>query len=184
MYAKTPDLVLRYRRAGAAATCGSRCLEARKETCERLLDFACGYGRALRYFRAAFPDARLDRVRHPPDAVDFCAQEFDAVPVYSHGGPGRDRAAGPVRHDLGRVAVHARAAGPAGSRSWTCSSPVLAENGLLLFTVQGRNVRRQILSGQVAWDLAESDIEQIVRGYDETGYGYADWSGAAATAHL
>ena len=56
---------------------------------------------------------------------------------------------------------------------------VLTEQGLLLFTVQGRNVRQQLLSRQVEWDLGDEEIDQIVRDYDETGYGYADWSGAS-----
>jgi hypothetical protein len=44
--------------------------------------------------------------------------------------------------------------------------------------VQGRNVRRQLLAGELAWSLTDSDIERIVQGYDTRGFGYADWSDA------
>ena len=30
----------------------------------------------------------------------------------------------------------------------------------------------------LGWDLTDEGVEQIVRGYDEAGFGYADWVGA------
>ena len=56
---------------------------------------------------------------------------------------------------------------------------VLAKDGLLVFTVQGRNARRQLARRELAWNLTDADIDEIVRGFDETGYGYADWTGAS-----
>ena len=177
MYAKTPDV---YFPTGALALRQVRLamFQARKETCESLLDFACGYGRALRHFRAAFPDARLTACDITRDAVDFCAQEFDAVPVYSAEDPAEIDLPGPFDMIwVGSLFTHVP------QDRWIAFldllESVLTEKGLLMFTVQGRNVRRQLLAGQLAWDLGEEDIAQIVRGYDETGYGYADWSGAS-----
>ena len=46
---------------------------------------------------------------------------------------------------------------------------VLAADGLLVFTVQGRNVRRQLLSGELAMGPRPTRASsEIVRGYDET----------------
>ncbi len=122
--------------------------EARKDTCESLLDFACGYGRALRFFRAAFPDARLVACDISADAVDFCAQEFGAVPVYSQEDPDAIDLPGPF--DVIWVgSLFTTCPSRSGSASSTCWTSVLAEDGLLVFTVQGRHVRRQLLSGEL-----------------------------------
>ena len=175
MYARTPDL---YFPTGALAL---RCVrlalfEARKETCESILDFACGYGRAMRFFRAAFPDARLTACDIAADAVDFCAQEFGAVPVYSQEDPTQIELPGPFDMIwVGSLFTHVP------EHRWVqffdLLGSVLAADGLLVFTVQGRHTRRQLAEGRLPWDLTDSDIEQIVCGFDETGYGYADWTG-------
>jgi SAM-dependent methyltransferase len=175
MYAKSPDS---YFGPGAVAL---RCvrlamLETRKDSCESLLDFACGYGRALRFFRAAFPDARLVACDISRDAVDFCAQEFGAAPVYSQEDPAAVELPGPFDVIwVGSLFTHVPEA------RWIALLDLLAsalsQDGLLLFTVQGRNVRRQLLSGELAaWNLTDEGVAQIVRGYDDHGFGYADWS--------
>jgi SAM-dependent methyltransferase len=176
MYAKTPDV---YFGAGATAL---RCvrlaiLEARKDSCESLLDFACGYGRALRFFRATFPEAKLVACDISRDAVDFCAQEFGAIPVYSQEDPDAIELPGPFDVIwVGSLFTHVPE--PRWIAFLDLLASVLSEDGLLVFTVQGRHVRSQLLSGTLAWDLSEEGIGQIVRGYDEQGFGYADWAGA------
>jgi SAM-dependent methyltransferase len=174
MYARTPDS---YFGPGALAL---RCvrlamLEARKETCESLLDFACGYGRALRFFRAAFPEAKLVACDISRDAVDFCAQEFGAVPVYSHEDPAAIDLPGPFDVIwVGSLFTHVPEA------RWVAFldllESALSAEGLLVFTVQGRIVRQQLLSGELSWNLTDEGVAQIVRGYDDHGFGYADWS--------
>jgi SAM-dependent methyltransferase len=175
MYAKTPDS---YFGPGAVAL---RCvrlamLETRKDTCDSLLDFACGYGRALRFFRVAFPDAKLVACDISRDAVDFCAQEFGAVAVYSQEDPAAIELPGPFDVIwVGSLFTHVPEA------RWIAFldllGSVLSEDGLLLFTVQGRNVRRQLVSGELAaWSLTDEGVAQIVRGYDDHGFGYSDWA--------
>ncbi len=177
MYAKTPDS---YFGAGALALRWVRLamLEARKDSCESLLDFACGYGRALRFFRATFPDAKLVACDISRDAVDFCAQEFGAVPVHSQEDPAAIELPGPFDVIwVGSLFTHVPE--PRWIAFLDLLESVLSEDGLLLFTVQGRTVREQLLSGQVQWGLTDSDIKEIVRGYDENGFGYADWPDAS-----
>jgi len=48
-----------------------------------ILDLPSGHGRVCRMLRAAFPDAHLTVCDLDRDAVDFCAAEFNATPVYS-----------------------------------------------------------------------------------------------------
>lgn len=176
MFAKTPD---RYFPTGALAL---RCVrlamfEARKDEVGSLLDFACGYGRALRYFRAAFPAAALTACDITADAVDFCADEFGATPVYSDEDPARIELPGPFDVIwVGSLFTHIP------EQRWIALldllASVLAKDGLLVFTTQGRNVRRQIVSRELDWALTDEAADAIVRGFDETGFGYADWSGA------
>jgi SAM-dependent methyltransferase len=49
-----------------------------------ILDLPSGHGRVCRMLRAAFPEAHLTVCDLDHDAVDFCAAQFNAVPVYSH----------------------------------------------------------------------------------------------------
>src|SRR3989442_1633903 len=58
-------------------------LAARGERIETILDLPSGYGRVLRVLRAAFSDARITACDIDKDAVDFCAGELGAIPVYS-----------------------------------------------------------------------------------------------------
>ena len=51
--------------------------------CRRILDLPCGHGRVLRALRAVFPDAELVACDINRNAVDFCAAQFGALPVYS-----------------------------------------------------------------------------------------------------
>lgn len=46
-----------------------------------ILDFACGHGRVARYFRAAFPDARLYVSDINSSGVEFCVSSFDAIEI-------------------------------------------------------------------------------------------------------
>ena len=177
MFARTPE---RYFPTGAMSL---RCvrlamLEARKDDVESLLDFACGYGRALRYFRAAFPQARLTACDINADAVDFCAQEFGAEPVYSTEDPAAIELPGPFDVIwVGSLFSHVPEEPWIGFLDLLASA--LSADGLLVFTTQGRNVRRQLVGRELDWALTDAATDEIVRGFDETGFGYADWTGAS-----
>jgi hypothetical protein len=177
MYAKTPDLYF------GTGKLSLRCvrlamLEAGKESCDAILDFACGWGRATRFFRAAFPDAKLVAADIQRDAVDFCAEEFGAVPVYS--GEHFNQLELPGPFDViwvGSLFTHVTE--PRWVDLLEVLSSNLADEGLLVFTVQGRKTRREFLNGEPPWTrFDEQTRKAIVRAYDETGYGYAEWEGA------
>jgi SAM-dependent methyltransferase len=176
MYVKTPD---QYFLTGAQAL---RCvrlamLDAGKESCASILDFACGYGRALRFFKAAFADAQLTACDITHEAVDFCAETLGAIPVYSHEDPQQIELGGPFDVIwVGSLFTHVSE--PRWIAFLDLLESVLAPDGLLVFTSQGRNVRRQLVEREVDWPLGDDAIEQIVRGFDETGFGYADWQGS------
>ncbi|MGH2980190.1 MAG: glycosyltransferase family 92 protein, partial [Solirubrobacterales bacterium] len=94
------DGKVRYFEWGPAAL---RCVEAAVECARRLLPrgaaepawsnrilvFPSGRGQVLRVIRAAYPDARITACDLDRDAVDFCAEVFDAVPLYADEDPAR-----------------------------------------------------------------------------------------------
>jgi CBS domain-containing protein/SAM-dependent methyltransferase len=54
---------------------------------EAILDFPCGHGRVMRFLHAAFPESTLIACDIDREGVDFCAQTFGALPVYSDADP-------------------------------------------------------------------------------------------------
>ncbi len=50
--------------------------------CRSIVDFACHYGRVLRCLRAALPNTKLYACDIDHEAVDFCAKEFNCLPLY------------------------------------------------------------------------------------------------------
>src|SRR5262245_33072957 len=73
---------------------GQRALELVRfsaELCDKphypnILDFGCGYGRVMRWLRAHYHYATITGCDVERGAVDFCAQQFRALPVYADAG--------------------------------------------------------------------------------------------------
>lgn len=68
----------------ALKVCHQAMAMAGKRELKRILDFPCGHGRALRYFRAAYPDADIlvSDINEP--GVEFCRTQFGAEPFRSY----------------------------------------------------------------------------------------------------
>jgi SAM-dependent methyltransferase len=159
-------------------------LQTRKTEVRRILDFGSGYGRILRQFKAAFPEARLAACDILPEAVDFCAETFGAEPVYAADDPGETKLEG--KFDLiwlGSLFTHLAA------ERWTSLLDLLERalepEGLLMFTTQGRFIRDQIAErtwqdayGRPIWDnwgVNEQQLDEAVSDYDRDGFGYLEW---------
>jgi SAM-dependent methyltransferase len=148
-------------------------------TVNTILDFPSGYGRVLRFLRAAFPDAEITACDIDRDAVDFCAKTFETRPVYST----VDMATDPAlqTYDLiwcGSLLTHIHA------RQWPALlklfSAHLSDSGLLVFTTHGRpNADRLRAKGSESDKLGLSDwaIATILSDYEHFGFGYQDYSG-------
>ena len=163
-----------YFHAGAGALRNIRLalLAAERDTVDSILDFACGGGRVMRYLRAAFPHASLTACDHYPGGVNFCARVFGARPLLS-----APRNLGEVElHDsydliwVGSLFTHV------GEEDWhtllAAFTGALAEDGVLVFTAYGRNIAEWIRSGRTKLNLYDEHLEQIVRDYDERGFGF------------
>lgn len=137
-----------------------------------ILDLPCGHGRVLRYLKGAFPQAELTACDLLKDGVDFCAETFGARPVYSDEDPTKialERDA----YDLvwvGSLLTHLDA------QLWPTFLKVLCSGlrpgGVLVFTTHGRHTYDQFVRQNA---LPPS----VVYSYERTGFGYADYAGAA-----
>ena len=140
-----------------------------KRTLPQVLDFASGHGRVLRALRAAFPESELTACDVDRDGVDFCASQFDAIPVYSDADPQRVSLDGSF--DLiwvGSLLTHLDAD--------RCRAFLdlfrehLSDGGLLLFSSHGRNAVKR-------WPADDERAQAIVTDFRRDGFGYRDHLG-------
>ncbi|MBZ0111515.1 MAG: class I SAM-dependent methyltransferase [Thermoanaerobaculia bacterium] len=139
----------------------------------RILDLPCGHGRVTRTLRAEFPTATITACDLVPDAVDFCAANFGAVPVYSK--QNLEEIELEVEFDLiwcGSLLTHLDAG------RWrqvlNFFEKYLTQHGVLLFSSHGRSVPTKIARG---WDygLEADQLEALVRNYRRCGFSYEDY---------
>jgi SAM-dependent methyltransferase len=146
-------------------------LAAELESPRTILDFACGAGRVLRYLTAAFPDAAFTACDVRPEHVEFCSRVFGVTGLLSRPDPDEIELEGP--YDViwcGSLFTHVD------ERLWrrflALLGSVLAPGGVLVFTVYGRDATGLIRSGENRLDLTERQAEEVVRAYDEIGFGF------------
>jgi SAM-dependent methyltransferase len=148
-----------------------------KQEVKRLLDLPCGYGRILGDLKAAFPDAELTACDIKEEAVDFCAREFGAIPVYSRPDPRDVRLDG--EFDLiwcGSLLTHLNAERWQGF--FDLFESHLAPEGVLVFTTHGRRHAHWLRHGLLRWQgLDEERTRRLVQEYDEFGFGYQNHRG-------
>lgn len=139
----------------------------------RILDLPCGHGRVLRWLRSAYPQAQITACDLDKDGVDFCAQTFDASPVY-----GSD--------NLEEVELGTYDLIWCGSLFTHLDAPRWGEflaffrahlDGMLVFTTLGPYMAELARQGDRYFRVQPDRREALVRSYDETGFGYAEYSG-------
>jgi SAM-dependent methyltransferase len=149
-------------------------LAAGKETFQNILDFGCGHGRVLRILRAAFPPAQITACDLIPEAVAYCAQTFDAVPVLSQVDPDQIQLEG--NYDLiwcGTVLTNLS------RKHWLgvldLLHRLLAPKGVLVFTTQGRFVADRIRSGIFNYDLDDRELPRLLAEFERDGFAYRNY---------
>ncbi len=138
-----------------------------------ILDFGAGAGRVTRWLRAAYPDAHISACDLRPEDMRFCRDQFRAETWVS----GTDIAAlsAPRRYDLiwvGSVLTHLSQ-----SQARDLINKFvgwLNVGGLLVMSTIGRHAYTRRDDGVMAF-IHEQGWQRVVKGYVETGYGYADY---------
>lgn len=138
----------------------------------RILDFPSGHGRALRYLRAAFPEATIYAGDINESGLKFCRDQFGADVVLSH--IDLSEVVLPEKIDLiwcGSLVTHLSERRALQLLDMFFQN--LAPDGICLFTTHGRMYARYISGVTPIIDAASWDT--IIRDYYRTGYGYQDY---------
>jgi len=155
----------------SALHCVQRALAVTGAQPASILDMPCGHGRVCRMLRAAFPAAQITVCDLDTDAVDFCAAEFGAQPVYSDVDVQRiqlDR-----RFDLiwcGSLFTHLEWA------RWQSFidffSQHLAADGMLVFTTHGRRPIQWMRENVFDYGLSPAEQGSLIGQYSDSGFGF------------
>jgi SAM-dependent methyltransferase len=168
---------LHYLSAGLSA---SRCISAALSSrptqypIETILDFPSGYGRVLRYLRAMFPTTSIMAAEIEPRALTFCERSFSVTPLLSKEDVGGLSL--PHRFDLiwcGSLLTHIDATSAIKLLRFFHDN--LTDRGLCVFTTHGQRSIEWIKQQQVSYGLPGDRQRKVVEGFEETGYGYADY---------
>jgi SAM-dependent methyltransferase len=167
-----------YYRSGLSAL---HCIEAAvrasgQKSIRSILDIPCGCGRVLRFLKVRFPEARITACDLDRAGVDFCADTFGAIPVYSKAN--FDELALTERFDLvwcGSLVTHLDAAAIDGLLAFLARH--LAPGGIVVFTSSGDGVLERMRSGRSRYGLTRQQIDELLERHSSSGFGYADYPG-------
>jgi len=161
----------------SAIRCIDEVLAGRTSTeVPRILDFACGSGRVLRFLRERFPDAEITACELKRGPVQFCVRTFGVLPAFSS--LNLDAVVLAESFDLiwcGSLATHLNKRGILSLLS--LFQRQLRTGGLLIFTTHGDFVPGRILRRDFDYGLTAEQIKRIGASYPETGYGFEDYPG-------
>jgi SAM-dependent methyltransferase len=135
-----------------------------------ILDFACGYGRVLRWLRAAYPGVQITACDLFPPIVGFCEREFGALPVVTPGDPESLRIGTFDLIWVGSLLSHVDA--DWWRRFLTFFHRSLSEHGVLVFTTHGPTVAQGQRTRENMMRLSEAHLEKVLADYDLQGFGY------------
>jgi SAM-dependent methyltransferase len=139
---------------------------------ERVLDLPCGHGRVLRHLVNLFPDAQFDVCDLDVEGCNWCASHFGAKAIHSQADLTKiDFGA---RYDLiwiGSLFTHTSLEV---TKRWMAHlSKFLTPNGIIVATLHGR--WSESVGNKYAY-IGKESWGHIVRQYQNTGYGYADYN--------
>jgi hypothetical protein len=144
---------------------------------EAILDFPVGWGRVLRFLRAAFPGARISGAEIDSPALQFCVREFALEPVTAPMDFSRLSPEG--KFDLiwcGSLVTHL-------TENSTMAllrmfRDHLTERGICVFSAHGPASAEWVREKKSDYGLSPQEQEKMLAEYDETGYGYGDYPNA------
>lgn len=159
--------------ASAAINDALRTARIAPKNISRVLDYACGYGRVLRWLKADFPAAYLVGVDADPKAAraagNVVGVETRALDITLAGGLGDP-------FDLiwvGSLFTHLPAQETA--RVLRYLRGHLTNIGVLVFTTHGAIVEQRLSSRTRIYGLAEDAVDTVLLGVSQSGYGFAGY---------
>ena len=137
----------------------------------RILDFASGAGRVMRYLKAAFPDASLTACDYHLYQAEFCERTFAAKAVAGDEDPEKIELEGPF--DLVWCGSHF---GHIDAHRWAgflrLFESVAAPGGIVVFTTFGRRIVDLLRNEETQLNLTQEDVVEVLRDYETTGFGF------------
>ncbi|MGB8510016.1 MAG: class I SAM-dependent methyltransferase [Pyrinomonadaceae bacterium] len=141
---------------------------------QRVLDFPCGYGRVLRFLKAAYPDAQFTASDLERDGVDFCARGLSATGIHSSVNLDEVNLGEPF--DLiwvGSLLTHFDEKKIAEAMQFFRKN--LRAGGLLVFTAHGSGPVYRMRHKTLGYGLSAEDEARLLDGYEASGYGFAEY---------
>ncbi len=138
-----------------------------------ILDMPCGYGRELRALAARFPQASMTVCDIRPKAVHFCARRFGAEGVVS----AKDFQTVSFRRTFDLIWCGTLMTNFAPDQTLSLLDLFVRSanpGAAIIFTTHGDYVRER-MTGGMDYGLTPDGVEAVLGGYEETGYGYADY---------
>jgi SAM-dependent methyltransferase len=138
-----------------------------------VLDYACGFGRVLRWLCAAFPEAQIVAADADPKAVSAVSQLFDVTSFTL------DRTLTEEignNFDLiwvGSLATHLPQEGL--EALVLRLGALLSIKGVLVLTTHGSYVADRIARAEKTYGLDSAGISTLISGYECEGYGFASY---------
>jgi SAM-dependent methyltransferase len=137
-----------------------------------ILDFACGYGRVLRFLRTGFPDSHISVFDTNKKAGIFCVESLKANErISSHKHLQKIAVANPP--DLiwcGSLFTHINA--NKALKILKLFQNILKPGGILIFTTHGDFSFRQMQSGKITYGLKDSACRKILADFQKKDYGF------------
>lgn len=140
----------------------------------RILDLPSGYGRRLRFLKVSFPRATVCACDINPEAVEFCTREFQVKSVISSQDFAKVSLPGPF--DLiwsGSLLTHLAVC--QATELLRLYHRHLAPRGLCVFSMHGSTSAEWIRNRGETYGLTEASRRKVLSGFDNRGYGYADY---------
>jgi len=144
-------------------------------TVKNILDFPSGGGRILRHLKVNFPNSSITAGDIEKDAVDFCHKWFNAKLLYSQ--KEFEKIIFEEKYNLiwcGSLFTHLK------RTSWesllNTFSNILENQGLLVFTVHGRNIVQNLTKEIRTYGLTAEQIRDLLGQYKSEGFGYVNYT--------